>query len=392
MNVVAAAVGNPPGRVRTMRMFFFMAGMGVSAWAITMPYTKTRFALDDAVLGLILLAPGVGGILAMPVAGYLVRLFGSKRVLLTAGVIFGVVMPSLTVAPSVAAFTVLLLIFGVTFACIDIAMNAQAVVIEARRGRLLMSSFHAMYSIGTLAVSLATSFLLRLGFSNAVCAGLTGVGIFVILSQWRKLLPKADDLPSDEGPAFALPNRATFLLGVCCFACFLTEGAVTDWSAIFLRFSRGQDIAAAALGYAGFAVMMSASRLLGDRVAMRLGQVRVMRGGSLLAAVGFVLVIFTPFEASDVAGFALVGLGIGNMAPLVFSAAAKVPGMSPTASVPAVVTLGYAGFLIGPVIIGFVANLLNLSAALGLDAVMLVAVSFAAKSVVSHQSLVVSRQ
>jgi predicted MFS family arabinose efflux permease len=280
----------------------------------------------------------------------------------------------------VAAFTVLLLIFGVMFAFLDIAMTAQAVVIEARGGRLLMSSFHAMYSIGTLAVSAATSFLLKLGLSQALCAGLTGAGIFLILSQWRRLLPRRDDLPA-EGPPFALPNRATFLLGLCCFACFLTEGAVTDWSAIFLRYSRGLDVSAAALGYVGFAVMMSASRLLGDRVAMRLGQPLVMRIGSLLAAGGLMLVILTPFEATDVLGFALVGLGAGNIAPLVFSAAARVPGMSPTASTPAVITLGYAGFLIGPVIIGFVANLLSLSVALGLDAALLVAVSFAARAV-----------
>jgi predicted MFS family arabinose efflux permease len=357
-----------------------MAGVGISAWAITVPFTKIRFALNDATLGLILLAPGFGGILAMPVAGFLVGRLGSKTLLLGAGIVFGLVLPSLTIAPSVPAFTVLLFIYGVMFAAIDIAMNAQAVVLENRCGRLLMSSFHALYSIGTLVVAVATSLLLKLGFTNAVCALLCGAGVFAIISQYRQLLPKTEDLPA-EGPAFALPNRKTLLLGICCFACFLTEGAVTDWSTIFFRFSRGVDMVSAPFGYAGFAVMMMASRLAGDRVAMRLGQARVMRLGSLLAGSGMLLVVLSPFMAADVLGFALVGLGIGNIAPLVFSAAARVPGMSPTTSTPAVVSLGYAGFLIGPVVIGLVANAASLSFALGLVAAMLFVLSLAARAV-----------
>jgi hypothetical protein len=284
----------------------------------------------------------------------------------------------------VPVFTALLFVYGVMFAGLDIAMNAQAVVIETRSRRLLMSSFHALFSLGGLTVAVATVLLLRLGATNTACALICSAVCLAIVLQWRNLLPRADDLAA-SGPPFALPNRATFLLGLCCFACFLTEGAATDWSTIFLRFSRGIGIATAPLGYAGFAVMMFTSRMLGDQVAMRLGKAHVMRLGSLVAAAGLLLAILTPYEMTDVIGFGLVGLGIGNIAPLVFSAAARVKGMSPTASVPAVITLGYAGFLIGPVVIGVVANWLSLSVALGLDAVMLVAISFAANAVVSGQ-------
>jgi len=371
---------NPPGRVRTMRLFFFMTGIGVSAWAITVPFTKIRFHLNDATLGAILLAPGIGGILAMPIVSLLVARFGSRAVLVVCGLFFGSLLPGLTVAPNVPVFTALLFAYGVMFAGLDIAMNAQAVVIETRSRRLLMSSFHALFSLGSLVVAVATSLLLRAGLTNSICALLCSALCLAIVAQGRNLLPPAEDLRS-EGRAFAMPNRATFLLGLCCFACFLTEGAATDWSTIFLRFSRGINIASAPLGYAGFAVMMFASRMLGDQVAMRLGKAHVMRLGSLVAASGFLLSILTPYEVTDVIGFGLVGLGIGNIAPLVFSAAARVKGMSPTVSVPAVVTLGYVGFLIGPVIIGVVANWLSLSFALGLVAVMMVAISFAAAAV-----------
>jgi MFS family permease len=372
--------GNPPGRVTTVRAVYFMAGIGISAWAITVPFTKIRFGLNDATLGLILLAPGIGGILAMPLAGIGVAKFGSRTVLLVSGLIFGVVLPLLTVAPSPLLFTILLFVFGVFFAVIEVAMNAQAVTTESRSGGLLMSSFHAMFSIGTLAVAVITSLLLKLGANNAFCAALCGVAIFAVLSRHKGLQAKEDDLPA-AGPAFALPNRATLLLGIACFACFLTEGAVTDWSTIFLRFSRHIPLSLAFYGYAGFALAMAATRLAGDATASRFGKARVMRIGSLLAGGGMLLVVLTPFEITDVIGFALVGAGTANITPLIFSAASRVPGMSHTLSVPAVLTLGYAGFLIGPVIIGFVANATSLGAALSLDAVMLLALSFAARVV-----------
>jgi len=377
---ITALSGNPPGRLRAMRLFFFMTGIGISAWAITVPFTKIRFHLNDATLGTILLAPGVGGILAMPIVSLAVARFGSRPVMVVCGLFFGTLLPGLTIAPNVPVFTALLFVYGVMFAGLDIAMNAQAVVIETRSRRLLMSSFHALFSLGSLVVAVATILLLRLGATNSACALLCSAVCLAIVSRWRHLLPAEEDLPA-EGRALALPNRATLLLGLCCFGCFLTEGAATDWSTIFLRFSRGINIALAPLGYAGFGVMMFVSRMLGDRVATRLGKAHVMRLGSLIAASGFLLTILTPYEITDVLGFGLVGLGIGNIAPLVFSAAARVKGMSPTASVPAVVTLGYAGFLVGPVIIGVVANWLSLSFALGLDALMLVAISFAAEAV-----------
>jgi len=366
--------------VRTVRLIYFMAGIGISAWAITVPFAKIRFGLNDAALGLILLAPGLSGILAMPLAGVCVSRLGSKTTLLLAGVAFGVSLPLLAIAPSPAVFTVLLGLFGAVFAITDIAMNAQAVATEARSGGLLMSSFHAMYSVGTLTVAGLTSLLLRFGASNVLCAVLSGGAVFAILAQHRFLQTKSED-PAGDGPGFAWPNRATLLLGLSCFACFMTEGAVTDWSTIFLRFSRGIGIASAFYGYVGFAVSMALTRLAGDRIAGHFGKPALMRVGSLVAAGGMGLAVLTPYEITDVAGFALVGFGVGNVAPLVLSAATRVKGVSPNVSVPAVMTLGYGGFLLGPVLIGLIANATSLAAAFGLIALMLAGLSFYARGV-----------
>ena len=368
-------------RIITIRLVYFMAGIGISAWAIAVPFAKIRFNLGDGTLGLILMASGTGGVLAMPFTGPLMGKFGSRAVLRGAGIIFCATLPLLSLAPSPLSLTVLLFIFGAAFGAIDVAMNAQAVVIEARSGRLLMSGFHALYSLGSLTIALCTSLLLRIGFSSIACSLVFDLLAFAILTQTTHLLPQKDDLPSD-GPAFALPNRATTILGLCCFACFLTEGAVTDWSTIFLRFSRAAPIASATLGYAGFSVMMALARLTGDRIAGRFGKPAVMRIGALIAAGGLLICILARSTPIDIVGFAMVGIGTGNIAPLIFSAASRVPGMPANLSVPAVVSLGYIGFLTGPVVIGLVAHASSLAVSFGLIGAMMFTLSFAARRVV----------
>lgn len=374
-------------RLRAMRLCFGMAGVGISVWAVTVPYTKIRFHLADGTLGLMLLAGGMGGILAMPAASMAVARFGSRAVLLAVGLGFGLLLPGLSIAPSPAMFTILLLLFGALFGALDVALNAQGAVIERQSLRLQMSGFHACYSLGTLGVAVASFLLLRMGVSNLDCALINAVVILTILTQIRFLVPRAGEglpvVPARAPPrrrlwdgARAVMDRPTLVLGLSCFACFMTEGAATDWSTIFLRFSRGMPIASAALGYAAFSVAMAATRLAGDRVASRIGQAVLLRTGCVLAVAGFCLVVFVPYGIAGIIGFGLIGLGSGNIAPLIFSAAARLGGVA------TVMGLGYAGFLIGPVLIGLVADRLGLGAALGLVGVLMGAVFFAARAVV----------
>ncbi len=377
---IAPAMETHPAPVWTTRLVFFMAGIGISVWAITIPFTKIRFQLDDATLGLILLAGGGGGILAMPVAGAAIGRWGSRAIIIAAGLCLGLLLPALSFVPSPGLFTLALFIYGALFGALDIAINAQGAVVERRSGALQMSGFHACYSIGTLAIAASSSLLLHLGVSYIGCAVASAAAILLILTRTSRLLPRAADA-SAPGTRLALPNRATIVLGLACFACFLTEGAATDWSTIYLRFSRGLPLATAALGYAAFAIAMAATRLGGDAIATRIGQAQLMRLGCAVAVAGFCMIIFIPSGLIGIAGFFLVGLGTGNIAPLVLSAAARVPGMAANHSVPAVVGLGYAGFLAGPVIIGLLANRFSLGAALGLDAALLGATFFAAGAV-----------
>lgn len=363
-----------------MRVIFAMAGIGISVWALTVPFAKLRYGLDDGTLGMILLASGTGGVAVMPLAGIAVARFGSRAVLALAALGVLAIMPLLSIAPSALAFTGLLFVYGIFFGLLDIGMNAQGAVVERLAGRLQMSGFHGWYSAGTLGVALVIILLLHLGLGYPLCSMIAAGVMLLMLGAAPGLAGRAEDA---EPPArhFAWPNRHALVLGLCCFTCFMTEGAVTDWSTIFLHFNRHVPLDSAPYGYAAFAIAMTLSRFLGDGVATRLGKPQVMRLGCALAAAGFGLAIFSPAEWAEVLGFGLVGLGIGNIAPLVFSAAARVPGMSANHAAPAVMALGYAGFLIGPVAIGMIARHFGLGAAFGADAVLVAAAALGARAV-----------
>lgn len=363
-----------------MRTIFAMAGVGISVWALTVPFTKIRFNLDDGTLGFMLLAGGLGGVLVMPVAGLLIARFGSRATLAVAGVGVALTMPLLAIAPSALAFTALLLVYGALFGVLDIAMNAQGAVVETRAKSLQMSGFHGCYSVGTLGVSLTIVLLLRFNLPYPACSVLAAFVMLAMLVAARGLVGRAGDAPA-SARHFAWPNRHAVTLGLCCFACFMTEGVATDWSTIYLRFNRNMPLDAAPLGYAAFAVAMTLSRFLGDRIAARAGKPAVMRTGCALAVLGFGLAVFVSNGWVDVLGFGLVGLGTANIAPLVFSAAARVPGMAASHSAPAIMAIGYAGFLIGPVVIGGLANHFSLGFALAANAALLGATGFAARAV-----------
>ncbi|WP_298282537.1 MFS transporter [Acidocella sp.] len=364
----------------TMRLVFVMAGIGISVWAIIIPLTKIRFGISDAALGGVLFMGGLGGVAVMPLAGLLVARLGSRAALALAGGAMALLLPALSAAPSAGWFTAILFVYGAVFGTLDAAMNAQGAVVERRAGRLLMSGFHACYSLGTLGIVLGTSLCLRLGLAEPLCAGASALLAALVLTQTPRLVGREGD-DQAEGRHLALPNRATLALGLLCFTAFMTEGVATDWSTIFLRFERHMALPDAPLGYAAFAVAMVGARLLGDGVATRFGQPAVLRLGTLLGALGFGLAIVSASGWVAVAGFGLVGLGTGNMAPLIFSAAARVPGMSAHQAMPAVVGLGYAGFLVGPVVIGLIAGRFGLGGALGLDGALLVGACFGARAV-----------
>ncbi len=366
------------------RLIFLMAGFAMASWAPMVPYAKARLHLDDADLGLVLLAFGGGSMLSMPAIGWLAGRYGNRRVIGAAGFLMCLALPVLALVSTLPLLAVGLLYFGAMLGAVDVAMNAHAVDVERLQGRAMMSGFHGLFSVGGLVGAAGMSAMLASGLPLLACALFVSLAIAVIVfSQQASLLRGAAATRGAAAPAFVfrLPRGLLLLVGMLCFVIFLAEGSMLDWSALLLRDFRGTAAASAGIGYACFSVAMAVGRLTGDRLVARLGPVWTVRAGAALAAIGFLIAALLPWEATALLGFVLVGLGAANVVPVMFSAAGRLPASAPAVSIAAVTTLGYAGLLLGPALIGFVAHATTLPAALACVAALLLLVAASARVV-----------
>jgi predicted MFS family arabinose efflux permease len=315
----------------------------------------------------------------MPMAGAAIHYWGSRPVIMLASLVACGVLPVLTVPVSPPMLAATLLFFGASLGAMDVAMNAQAISVQRTTERPIMSGFHALFSVGGLAGAALLGLLLKAGASLiAAAAAIAAVLAAIAVLQHHALL---DDRGAAEGTHFRIvPSRRVLLLGALCFISFLAEGAVLDWSAVFLREHRGVALSAAGFGYAAFSVAMVAGRLTGDTVAHRLGTTRVLRLGGALASAGFLIAALVPARAATIAGFVIVGLGAANIVPVLFGAAGRVAGVPAGLALATVTTIAYAGLLLGPALIGFVADATTLPLAFVMVAAMLAVIPFAARS------------
>ncbi|MDR7089983.1 MFS transporter [Cellvibrio fibrivorans] len=372
------------------RFAFLITGLAMSAWAPLIPFVKARLAIGESTLGLLILCFGVGSLLAMPVTGLLVNRYGCRRVITSSLLLMCLSLVCLAIAPGVRGMAVNLLIFGMMLGATDVAMNMQAVVVEKASVRAMMSGFHGFYSLGGIFGAVVMSALLWLGLSPFhALLSLTSVLLLMLAYCAKDLLPKSnndnnpDNISGEREPFFVLPRGKVLLLGSLCFIAFLSEGAVLDWSAVFLNSVREIDPVLAGLGYACFSVAMTIGRFTGDKIVNSLGGTRVVLWGGLCAATGFLLVVFVPFTAVAFIGFTLIGVGASNIVPVLFTAAGNQDSMPMGLAISAVVSMGYAGLLAGPAVIGFIAELSSLNVSFGIVALGLLALAASAKKATS---------
>ena len=359
------------------RVVFFIAGFAGAAWAALVPFAKARADISDGALGLLLLGLGIGSIVTMPIAGACAPRFGCRRVMIVAALVMAAALPFLATLSAFPLLVAALMLFGAGIGTMDVTMNIQAIIVERASGRSMMSGFHGLFSLGGIAGAGGMAALLSAGASPLAAALCVSLCIAAALAVSAKhLLPYG---ARNEGPAFAVPHGIVLLLGALAFVLFLAEGAILDWSAVFLTSVRNLDASYAGLGYAAFSVTMTVGRLAGDRIVDRLGQKRVVLIGGLCAAFGFVVATAVPFWEATLGGYALVGVGCANIVPVLFSAVGRQDVMPENVAVPAITTLGYAGILAGPAGIGFVAHLTSLPTAFLILAAMLVAVSLSSR-------------
>jgi fucose permease len=345
---------------------FFLNGFGYGSWVPRIAEIQAKLSLSEGQLGLALFMAALGALLAMPLAGAAAHRCGSRAATAVTVVLFGLGLPGLALAPTLLGLGLALLFLGAAAGALDVSMNAQGVAVEKRHWRPIMSSLHGMFSVGGMTGAAATGLIAGAGVP--LLPHLAGIATLVVVIgavACRPLLPAAAEGDAG-GPGFARPSLGILSPGIVALACLLSEGAVADWSAVYLSSSLGAGTAMAAAAFAAFSMMMAAGRFAGDALVARIGGDIVVRTGGALAAAGLALTLVIGHPVVAVIGFGLVGAGISCVFPVVLSSAARAPDLPPSAAIAAVCTVGYFGFLLGPPMIGGLAELVGLPAALAL--------------------------
>ena len=360
-------------------LLFFLHGLIVSTWLSRIPAFQAHLQIRPAQLGLALLGAACGALISMPVTGALVSRNGSRAMAATSTALMAASLVLLPLAPNRWWLTGALVVFGVFSGAMNISMNAQAVFLEQRIGRAIMSSFHALFSFGGMAGASLGGLAAGRGIAPSRYFAIAA-GIFIAVGLVCGPLLLGSDKGRRGQPAFARLTKPLAGLGCLAFCILLNEGAMADWSSVYMRRSLLTSEAAAATGYAAFSFAMAAGRVAGDWMTERFGRVAIVRLGALLSAVGLSLGLSFPHVYSTLGAFIAVGAGFSVIVPLAFGAAGR-HGSSAGAGLAAVNTAGYLGFLSGPAIIGFSAEYAGLRASLGIVVALSLVVSSLARVV-----------
>ncbi len=338
----------------------FMAnGFVMGAWAPQIPLLLPRHQITESTLGLLILVLGLGAVGAMLFSGRLIARFGSRLVLALFSLALIPALPAIVYSPSIPTLAVFMAIFGAMVGCMDVSMNAQAVEVERRLHRAIMSSSHGFWSLGGFIGGIAGSFVIKNLGSEEQSLITAGVTALLVFGAMPFLLPTAPQPAHAETPQrqHLLPrDLGLWLLGFMAFFSMVPEGAVLDWAAIYLQKELESDVFVSGLGFAFFAGTMAVMRFLGDRVRNRFGAVQTLRVSGFIGAAGLMGGALAPHDWFAIASFALAGLGVANMVPIMFSAAGNHPSVPSASAISTVTMVGYCGILVAPASIGYLAE------------------------------------
>jgi MFS family permease len=343
---------------------FFVNGAVLGSWVAQIPWAQDRFDLSKSVMGLVLLATSIGVILALPVAGQLIVRHGSRRMVALGGALCCAALVPVLLMPAPALLAVSLFVLGAGSATMDVSMNAHGVAVEKARRRPIMSSLHAGWAFGgVFGAALAAAGTVVDADPRVVTTVAAAILGAVLVACVRRIGP-GSAAEGEAAPGFTLPSRGVVLLAVLAFLLMITEGAMGDWGGIYLRHDTGAAAGVAALAFAAFAGGMTVGRVVGDAVTHRFGPLAVLRGGAVLTGVPLAALLLLGTPGTGLVGFFLVGLGVANGVPLMFSAAGRRSDTAPGPGIAAVSSMGSLGFLAGPPFMGIVADALSLPVAL----------------------------
>ncbi|MFO1323494.1 MAG: MFS transporter [Burkholderiales bacterium] len=355
-------------RARRATQFQFMAlGVLVGTWGAHIPSVKARYALSEAMLSLVLLAIAIGTVSSLFVAGRIVGRLGARKTTLVAASTMSLLLGVALEYPGVALLVPAMLVFGASASLFDVSINTEGSELESLAGRAIMSNLHGMFSVGGMAGAALASALLEIGVAPQL--QLFGVGGSIAIASFiasHRLLDTHESSGEADGMAhFAWPKGLLLVIGMLVFAGMTAEGVMYDWSVLYLQQDVGMPQARAALGYAVFSAAMALSRFAGDPLRSRYSEQALLRFGATVAAVAMAVVLVSANAWVAFVGFALAGAGLAPVAPILFNAATRVPGVTRAAAIASVTSIGYSGFMIGPPLIGGIATATSLTMALG---------------------------
>jgi fucose permease len=343
---------------------FVVNGAAIGTWIAHIPWVQHRFDLSSGAMGLVIVGMALAVVAAFPVAGQAIVRHGSQRVMGVGAVAAALAINLPVLAPHPVLVALGLLVLGASSATQDVAMNSHGVKVEHDLGRPIMSSLHAGWAFGGMAgAGLAASFA-ALGVDARVAVASASVLLLLLIAVVIPRVGPGSAAEGDAAPAFTLPSRGIVLIASLCLVVMLTEGAMADWGGLYLRQDLGSSVALAALAYSFFTAGMTAGRVVGDRVNHRIGPVALLRWGAVLTGAPLAAMLLIGHPAAALAGLFLVGLGVANGVPLMFSAAGSHPDTAPGPAIGAVSSMGSLGFLAGPPLIGFAADAVSLPVAL----------------------------
>jgi MFS family permease len=351
-----------------------------------LPAIQQDLNLSAAALGTALSFIWVGALTAMPLTGWLIHRAGGRNVVLLALTALSITLPPIGLAPNAAALAAAFAAFGLAAGAMGVSMNAEGVAVEQAIGKPIMASLHGLFSLGAMAGAAFGGVVAGAGISPATHFAGAAIIFGAIGMMASRALPPAAEAITTTPRALAF-NRRIVALGLIAFCILVGEGAMADWSAIYLRSVVGTGVGEAAAGFSVFSAMMALGRLTGDSLCLRLGPVWMVRAGALTGAAGCALALASPTRWASLTGFALVGAGYATVIPITYSAAGRIAGLPRGSAIAAVTMMGYLGFLVGPATIGWTAGQAGLRPALAIVPALALAAALLSRSVEARHNM-----
>jgi MFS family permease len=341
-------------------VMFFLHGLCFASWAARIPSIQENLHLTSSTLGAVLFALPAGFFLSLPFAGWLVGMVGSKRVVVLSAALYSVSLFCIGLASTTTALVIALFAFGFFANLLNISINTQAVIVERLYEKKLMATFHGLWSlagfagaaIGTLMIGNNIAPYQHYIIISLIILIVTGICSFYLITH--------DDISDEKRPLFAMPDRSLLSLGIIAFCSMMAEGAMFDWSGIYFSKVVNTNAAFTGLGYTTFMIAMAAMRFTADGLSEKFGLKKLIQASGALTTAGLILAVIQPQLIPALIGFFLIGMGVSSVVPMVYSAAGKSKVLSPGTALTAVSSLGFMGLLVGPPVIGFIAEATSL--------------------------------